>query len=113
MTRTVKLLNEHQSVDEDENETSEEIETEEVSNQYWPYDLSHAMRRAHVSARNTKYTKKRKTGKVLINDKQNRLVLTFTSHHRFYNKHRAGKSILIIIPTLGEAPIRCSRGYSN
>ena len=32
MTRTVKLLNEQRSVDEEENETSEEIETEEIIN---------------------------------------------------------------------------------
>ena len=71
---------------------------EKRNSQYWSYDLSHGMCRAHVSARNTRSTEKKKTGRVPIKDMQNRSVPTFPSH-RHCLKRRAGKNMLIDMAT--------------
>ena len=75
ITRTVELLNEQQFVDEDENETSEEIETEEIINiDHTIYHTRYAEHTFQLGIRDA----------LKVPLKKNRSVPTFPSHRHCF-----------------------------
>ena len=84
MTRTVELLNEQQSVDEDKNETSEEIEMEKEKINIG-HTIYHMRCAEHTFQQGIQdAVKKGKIGKVPIKDTQNRSAPTFPLHRHCF-----------------------------
>ena len=63
-----------------------------------PFGIVYRIRRAHVSAWNSRCTEERKTGIAPIKDTQNRSVPAFP-HTNFVLKGRAGKNLLVDMAT--------------